>query len=84
MRDLSMRDDKKEFNGSRYFLWTCSGMLRDNVDHYPSKNVETTSFSASQSEVVKRRGWKNDQSLIVTVLCLPVAGHRTPYPDYCY
>ena len=28
---------KKEFNGSRYFLWTCSGLLRDNVDHSPSK-----------------------------------------------
>ena len=45
---------KKEFNGSRDFLWTRKVLLRENVEHSLSENVETTSVSARQ----KRRGEK--------------------------
>ena len=50
MRDMK----KKEFNGSRDFLWTRKVLLRDNVEHSSSENVETTSVNARQ----KRRGGK--------------------------
>ena len=52
MRDPSMRDIKKEFNGSRDFLWKV--LLRDNVEHSSGKNVETTSLKRDKSEEVKR------------------------------
>ena len=55
MRDPSMRDiKKKEFKGSRDFLWTRKVLLRDDVEHSSRKNVETTRVSARQ----KRRGEK--------------------------
>ena len=74
MRDPSMRDIKKEFNGSRDFLWKV--LLRDNVEHSSGKNVETTSLKRDKrdkSEEVKRHERKNIQSLIATELCVPVA-----------
>ena len=45
---------KKEFKGSRDFLWTRKVLLRDDVEHSSRKNVETTRVSARQ----KRRGEK--------------------------
>ena len=54
MRDPSMRDMKRKINGSRDFLWTRKVLLRDNVKHSSSQNVETTSLSARR----KQRGEK--------------------------
>ena len=54
MRDPSMRDIKKEFNGSRDFLWTRKVLLRDNIEHSSGKNVETKSLKRDKSEEVKR------------------------------
>ena len=49
-----------------------------------AKTLKQRASARDESKEVKRHGRKNAQSLIVTVLCLPVTGHHIPYPDYGY